>query len=677
MAGTPLLAWLAALEQDALAELLAFRPDVCEPTEPGGLGDLARRLQQRESAERALKRLTRPCLQAAEAASSLGQEVTRARITALLDEPGIALDDALTTLERHALVWPGRGEVLHVAETLRERWPPRRGAEWRAPFDPFPPELPTVPVGPERVEQTAAARLGEFLGHVEGLLAECARRPLQVFKVAGMQPKALGRVMRAVPCGEASARLALACARHAGLLVSDETHVHLSPECEAFRALSPGEQATRLLFAWWRLPSTPTRTRTEDDKQLYPLSAKAACEGCVQVRHQLVTVLRGMPDGQGVQAPEDLARTLDWHRPLACDHATGRPPHSTLLREALLLGLIAHGALSPFGKILATADHASLTQEASRLLPAFAEKATITPALRVTVQGTPSRRLAKELDEVADRLLGPVWRISGTSLRRAGESGMSAAEVEARLAAVSATPLPGSLRARIAETAGGHVTPPRFQEVPATCVFQSTDTGLLARAVRHPALQSVGARLLSPDVLIATGPRESVLAALRTAGFTAVEDPAPSPLPPPVSGQPSPDFHALADRLHKNPHLLPRYPARTRSSAAPSPRPPRRRSALEQVERVITREARELTSNEIRLLAQAVAENRRIRIIYVDQNGVESDRILSPPYEQVRMNRKRLLKAICEMRSAEMGRPEERNFHYSRIQSVHALDHYM
>jgi hypothetical protein len=235
------------------------------------------------------------------------------------------------------------------------------------------------------------------------------------------------------------------------------------------------------------------------------------------------------------------------------------------------------------------------------------------------------------------------------------------------------------LRRRIAEAAGGHVAPPRLREVPATCVFHSADTGLLAHTVRDPALQALGVRLLSPGVLIATGPRASVLAALRAAGYAAVEDPVPGLLPPLAAGDPPPDFDALAARLRKDPHVPPRSPARssparTRSSAPRPPRPSRRRSALERAERVITREARELKSDEIRLLARAVAENGRVRITYVDNNGVESDRVISPPYEMVQMNKKKLLKAICEMRSAETGRQEERTFHYARIQSVEAVD---
>ncbi|MEU8802305.1 helicase-associated domain-containing protein [Spirillospora sp. NPDC048819] len=681
MTETPLLTWLATLEKGALAEVLAARSDVCGPTEPGGWDELAERLQQRQSVERALRRLTRPCVQVAEAAATLGQDATRSRITVLLDGPDAAVDEALTTLERHALVWPGPGGVLHVAETLCERWPARGDAAWPGPFDPLPPGPPTVPIGPERVELTAAARLGEFTGHAAAMLAECRRRPLQAFRVAGVKPRALQRVTLAARCGEASARLALACAQRAGLLVNDGTHIGLSPGGDAFTFLPPGEQAARLLFAWWTLPSAPTRARSNDGKQLYALGAKADCDGCVQVRHELVTVLQGVPEGRGVHAPEDLGRVLDWHRPLACDHPTSRPPHSAPLQEALLLGLVAHGALSSFGALLAAGDHGGLAREASRVLPAFSDRATIAADLMVTVRGTPSRPLAKELDAVADSLIGPVWKISDQSLRRAVEAGLSAADMTAALAAISTAPLPPLLRRKIAKAADGHV-PPSLREVPATCVFHCADTGLLARAVRHPALRGLGARLLSPGVLIATGPRESVLTALRAAGYAAAEDPAPGPLPPPASDDPPPDFDALAERLRKDPHVPSRAPARKRPAAPrpprPSgPRPPRPsgpRSELERALRVVTREARELRSDEIRLLARAVAEDERVRITYVDQNGVETVRVIGPPYEMVRMNKKKLLKAICEMRSAEAGRPEERNFHYSRILSVEAAD---
>ncbi|HEX6467695.1 MAG TPA: helicase-associated domain-containing protein [Streptosporangiaceae bacterium] len=703
MGGTSMPAWLATLEQGELAEVLAVRADVCGPTEPGGWDELADRLQQRQSVGQALKRLARPDLQVAEAAAALGPDATRETIAKLLSGPKDpndpsdhpwddrvpdyvydAVDDALMTLEEHALVWPGPGEVLHVAETLaealREREPARRPAAGRARFDLFPPEPPTtVLADPEKVDLTAAAQLGTFLGQVEGMLAECARRPLQVFKVAGMKPAALGRVMRAARCDEASARLAVACARRAGVLVSDGTHVRLAPACDAFTPLPPGEQAARLLLAWWRLPSAPTRTHSDDGGQLHPLSPKAVCAGCVQVRHKLVAILRRLPEGEGVPAREDVAAALVWWRPLACDHSLGHPPHSALLEEARLLGVVAHGVLSSFGALLADGDHAGLAQEASRLLPPFAEHAEIAPRHMATVRGTPSRRLAKTLDAVADRQFGPVWQISHESLRRAWESGLSAADIEASLAAISAAPLPASLRSRIAAAAGGRVPPPRLAEVPATCVFRSADTALLARIAGDPAMQAIGVRQLSPGILIATGPRDSVLAALRAAGYAAVEDPVPGPLPPLAADEPAPDFGALAERLRREPHVPsrsrarpPRRPLRQPRSAASRPaRPARPRTALERAEGVITRGSRELDSNEIRLLAQAVAADRRVRITYVSREGEETDRDISPPYEIVDG---KLLKAICEMRSAQTGRPEERMFNLARIQSVQPVD---
>ncbi|REF00712.1 helicase-associated domain-containing protein [Thermomonospora umbrina] len=672
MTGTPLRDRLAALEQHALAEVLAARADVCGPTEPGGWNDLAHRLEQRPSVERALGRLTRPSLQVAKIAAQLGRNATRESITTVLGGPGAAVDEALTALERHALVWPGHGGVLDVAGPLRERWPTPSEVLWSAPFDPFPPRLPTVPVDRERVEATAAARLGEFVGHAAKTLIECARLPLHVFKTAGLQPRALRRVRDAAGCDEASARLVLACAKRAGLFVVDGERLGLSPGGDAFTHLPPGEQAARLLSAWWLLESAPTRTRSDDGGRLHPLSAKAACDGCAEVRHELISVLREVPEGQGVHAPKDLAGALGWRRPLACDHR----PHGPLTREAVLLGLVAHGALSSFGAFLAAGDHAGLVRRASQLLPAFSEHATIGPGFMVTVRGTPSRRLAKELDAVADGFVGPVWRIGDDSLRRALESGLGAADIEARLAANSAEPLPPSLRSKIAKVAGGHVPPPRLREVPATCVFHGTDHELLARAARHPALQGLGVRLLSPGVLIATGPRESVLAALRAAGYHATaEDPGPGPLPPPPSQEPPPDFDALAERLRRRPHVPPRSPARTRPAGPrAATRSSPRRTPLERWLRIVTRQCPDLDSDEMRQLAEAIAEDERVRIAYVDQNGVETDRVIAPPYEPVRINRKRLLKAVCELRSAQTGRREERNFHFSRIQSVRTVD---
>ncbi|WP_131738374.1 helicase-associated domain-containing protein [Actinomadura roseirufa] len=672
MTGTPLRGWLATLDQDALAEVLKARPDVCGPGEPDGWGDLAGRLQERRSVERALKRLTRPCLQVVETVAVLGEDATEVRVTARLGDP----DEALAALERHALVWPGHDGALHIAETLREWWTTHGGAVGRAPFEPDGPRLPTMPVDQERVRLAAGARLGEFVGLVSRMLDVCEQEPLQVFR-AGVKVQALKRVTRVAAYNEASARLAVACAHNAGLLVSDGTDMRLSPAVEAFRLLPVSEQAVRLLFAWWRLPSAPTRTRSDDGGRLNVLSPKADCEGCVQMRRELVTVLREwVSEGRGVRTPEGLAKALDWHRPLACDHDSGDPPHGALLEEAVLLGLVAHGVLSSFGALLAEGDHAGLMREASGVPSPFSERATIGPDLRLTVQGTPSRRLAEALDAFADGLHGRVWKITDASLRRALDSGLSAAGVEAALTAISAGPLPPSLRDKIEMVAAGHVPSPRLLEVPATCVFQSADTDLLTRAALHPSLQGLGVRLLSPGVLVATGPRDRVFAALRDAGYPLVEDPLPAPLPPLPSDEPPPDFDALAERLRKSAPVKPRPLRRPRSVPSGPVAPLHKPSLLDQWLKIITSECRELTSDEVHRFARAIVEESRVRITYVDLSGVETERIISPPYELVRMGnrKKKLLKAICELRSAEAGHPEERNFYFTRVQAVEAVD---
>ena len=124
MGTTPLVRWLATLDADALAEILAHRADAHDQPVPANLAELAERLSLRGPVAALFRTLPLPALQVLEVwqalADGTGGRVDRSALAAAfgLDTDDEDLAGVLHGLARHALVWPD-GDRLHVLEPLR------------------------------------------------------------------------------------------------------------------------------------------------------------------------------------------------------------------------------------------------------------------------------------------------------------------------------------------------------------------------------------------------------------------------------------------------------------------------------------------------------------------------------------------------------------------------------
>ena len=114
---------LRARTDEGLAELLRARPDLLHPV-PSDLTQLSTRLSTRASVVRALERLNRFTLQAAEALAVAPDDCTRAALSGLLD--GAKPDAALAELRVQALVW-GPDERPRLVRTARDVLAPTSG----------------------------------------------------------------------------------------------------------------------------------------------------------------------------------------------------------------------------------------------------------------------------------------------------------------------------------------------------------------------------------------------------------------------------------------------------------------------------------------------------------------------------------------------------------------------
>ncbi|MGW3955073.1 helicase C-terminal domain-containing protein [Streptomyces sp. NPDC004752] len=563
-----------------------------------------------------------------------------------------------------------------------------RGSGRHAPFQPVPPSVRGVSVTPVEVDGEASAAAAAFATHAASVLSACSAAAPARLKSGGIGARELARIGKAAQADDAVVRLTLETAYAAGLLGRDGDRVAPTEAYDAWAEQEPPEQFAVLLQAWRNLPLTPTQARDEDNKALPALAGAPPCNGCVQARHGLLTAAAQLPAGQGVRATSDLGPRIAWHRPLADGSPQDRTPFAAVIREAELLGVLARGALSALGIHLRTGDTEGLSIECRRLLLSASATARIGADLTAVVTGTPSARLARLLDSVAERETSgtaSVWRFSAGSIRRALDAGRVPEDITADLSAVANGPLPQPLTYLIADTARGHG---RVRIAPAACVLHGDEPALLAELAAHRRLAGLGLRQLAPTVLVSRSPLDATLAALRAEGYAPVAETAEgtvrvekarprraaSPVPAPrgsggkgsgargsgrIAATSAAKAPAAVDPIILAAQLLAASPTASASTAPASAPSDGGVPFATGTEEVVAGWAKRLPHSDIRQLAHAIDAGQAITVEYVATSGNRTVRTLSrlaldPPY----------LEAWCHLRDAE------RVFTLSRIHSV-------
>ncbi|MFE7299305.1 helicase-associated domain-containing protein [Streptomyces sp. NPDC057579] len=563
-------------------------------------------------------------------------------------------------LDRVLLV--GRKWSVEPARVPAEVTRALRGPGWYAPFDPAPPEIPLVSLTASNVEGEAAAAAVSFTGQAGALLGECAARPVAALKSGGVGARELARLGKVVGCDEPVVRLVLETAYATGLMAYEKRALSVTEAYDGWAGQDPADQFTSLLHAWWLLGRTPSGSRDDDGKALPAVGRTSPCTSCLAARHGLVTATAGLSESHGVRDPADLGPLVTWHRPLAHELPQDTTPFACLIREAELLGVLAHGAVSPFGAALLHDDEDLLRTHARRLLPSAASKAHIGADLTAVVMGTPTSRLAALLDSLADREVhgtASVWRFGPSSLRRALDAGRTPAEIQADLSDAADGPLPQPLTYLIADTARKHG---RLRLATTACAIHSDDTALLAEIAAHRKLSRLGLRRLAPTVLLCRTPLPTALDALRAEGYAPVAEAEDGAVRLEGAQQ------ARATQLLPRPRQRPRRTAPTPGLALrllsapdhePHPDPGHGIPFQTDAEEILACYAKALNLTDIRQLAHAIHEHEPITVEYLAVSGNRTIRTVSeleldPP----------LLSAYCHLRE------DQRVFTLSRIQAV-------
>ena len=159
-----------------------------------------------------------------------------------------ALDRGLLLQDRHRY-GPVRMPV-EVALALR-------GPDWRAPFEPLPPDTQLVSITSAEVEREAAVAATAFAAQAASVLSACATTPPARLKSGGIGARELARLGKAAHADDAVVRIAVETAYAAGLLAPDGDRVPPTEAYDTWAEQEPAEQLAVLLRAWRGPAPTP------------------------------------------------------------------------------------------------------------------------------------------------------------------------------------------------------------------------------------------------------------------------------------------------------------------------------------------------------------------------------------------------------------------------------------
>ncbi|MET8407535.1 helicase C-terminal domain-containing protein [Streptomyces sp. NPDC005195] len=449
--------------------------------------------------------------------------------------------------------------------------------------DPVAPALePARTHRPQMVDTTAAGQAYTALATVEELLKDWHEGGPSVMRAGGLSVRDLKRTAAALDVVEPVAAFWVELSYAAGLLASDgeaDERYAATPGYDQWTELPAGERWALLASAWLAATRTAGLVGGRDakDRTLSALGPGLDRSAAPEVRHRVLALLAGLPEGSAA-VPDSVIARLHWERPprgprtTAGDDLRGRLARWTL-SEAELLGVTGRGALSAQGRALlglppapahdtasgsgsvgasagrgagagarlpvhrhhraaaepaaplprTPAEQAAAAEQAARilgpLLPEPLDHVLLQADLTAVAPGPLQRPLADTLGVLADvesKGGATVYRFTPGSVRRALDAGRSASDLHAFLAAHSRTPVPQPLSYLIDDVARRHG---HLRIGAASAYVRCDDDALLNEILADKRSQGLRLRRLAPTVLAAQADPAALLEGLRSMGF--------------------------------------------------------------------------------------------------------------------------------------------------------------
>lgn len=435
---------------------------------------------------------------------------------------------------------------------------------------------------PQVVDTTAAGQAYTALATVEELLKDWDEGGPTVMRAGGLSVRDLKRTAVALDVAEPVAAFWVELAYAAGLLASDgdaDERYAATPALDEWLELPAAQRWARLVEAWLAGTRTSGLVGGRDAKErtLSALGPGLDRSAAPEVRHRVLGLLAGLPEGASPAAESVLAR-LRWERPVR--GAGGAQPgpqegddlRSRLARwtlsEAEMLGVTGRGALSAQGRALlgsrgvaadptsvpdptgvpaasgpgdklpvhhhhhrpptppdplSSAEQAAASAAAARLLapllPEPLDHVLLQADLTAVAPGPLERPLADMLDVLADvesKGGATVYRFTPGSVRRALDAGRSASDLHDFLSAHSRTPVPQPLAYLIDDVARRHG---HLRIGAASAYVRCDDDAVLSEILADKRSAGLRLRRLAPTVLAAQADPAALLEGLRAMGF--------------------------------------------------------------------------------------------------------------------------------------------------------------
>lgn len=477
------------------------------------------------------------------------------------------------------------------------------------------------------VDAVAAGAVIDLLREVEVVLETLSAAPIPELRSGGLGVRDVKRMTKVTGIDESRLGVILEVTAAAGLIATgmpepepqDGTGPYWAPTVATDRFLeSPTAQKWHLLASTWlELQGRPSLvgSRGPDGKPYAALSDSLFSTAAPLDRRLLLETLAGLAPGAGVDATE-AARAMIWRRP-RWGNRLQPGPVGALLVEAHMVGVVGRGAIStPARALLSDAAPENVVKAMDKVLPQPIDHFLLQADLTVVVPGPLERDLAEQLGAVArveSAGAAMVYRVSESSIRRALDTGRTAADLHAFFDRYSKTPVPQGLTYLIDDVARRHG---QLRVGMAASFVRCEDPALLAQAITAPAAEQLEMRLLAPTVAVSQAQISEVLAALREAGFApAAEDSTGTIV----------DLRARGARVPA--------PSRRRSHRTPAPTSQTLAAIVAVLRRVAAGPSTGMRLDPtvaITQLQEAAHLQMSVVIGYVDPAGVATQRVVAP-----------------------------------------------
>lgn len=480
------------------------------------------------------------------------------------------------------------------------------------------------------VDRAAAGAAFEAVRRVELVLDHWGLTPPGALRAGGLGVRDLRATAVQLHVDEPTAALLVEVAAAAGLLATaadpDGNPAWIPTDAfDQWTAQPLVERWAALVRAWLGSPRLPGLVGSRDPagKVWNALAPELSGVHQVESRRMALDVLLELPEGEvlatGTGVPSLVSRVA-WRRPRR--PRTRADQVAWAVEEATALGLAALGGLATYARPLLSGDEAAGLAALAALLPEPVDHVLLQADLTAVAPGPLESQLARRLQLVADvesRGGATVYRFTPGSVRRALDTGWTAAEVHDFVSGVSRTPVPQPLTYLVDDTAR---TFGSIRVGHAEAFLRADDEAALTELLHHPRAATLGLRRLAPTVLISSTPLDVLLPRLRELGAAPVVEAADGTVhvarPDQLRARTPREHRARAAKAaRETAHAAHAVTAIRAGDRAASSRPEAPAAAL-------------TPSGSMAALREAAESGETVLIGYLDNQGTRTERLVDP-----------------------------------------------